>query len=234
VSLSAVWQRAEDVSDYGRLAGELIGDPVARARWGDAARESVAESHDEGLWVATVEDVYRRAAAVGPVEAAELEEPCEELTPYDTIVHRIHACTGKQIPLADASTEAGRLELASRSRAARLAFGMLGEQRLRYPLALAAPPADADVVSALVDEFRRLAGAGLVERFTMVVQPALVDEVVPLIEAALAAGPDVDIDLVAIDDLFDANEPGTLLITAEGDAFGPMPADGYPHQHPAA
>jgi glycosyltransferase involved in cell wall biosynthesis len=239
-SFADVWQRAETVEEYGRIAGALISDPATRARWGEAARASVLDSHDEARWVGLVEDVYRRATALGPVRAAELAEPNEELTRYDTIVHRIHAYTGKQIPLEQAELEAGRLELIARSRAARVAFGPLAgllggpEQRLRYPVALAAPAADRSVVDSTVEEFRELAQNGLVQRFAMVVKPALVEEIVPLIEAALAAGPDVDIDLIARDDPRDASAPGTLLVTAPGDCFGALPQDQYPHQHRAA
>jgi hypothetical protein len=239
-SYAEVWQRAENVEEYVALASELISDAGARARWGEAARESVAESFDERVWVSMVEEVYRRAAEVGPVAAAELEDPLEEHTPYDTLVHRIHACNGRQIPLAQLDLDTRRLELIARSSGARLAYGRLAgpfgvpELRLRYPVALAAPVASAELVSGLVDEFRWLATFELAESFTMAVAPALVDGVVPLIEAALAAGPDIDIDLVVHDDPRAAWEPGTLLVTAGGDGFGELPAEAYSHQHPVA
>jgi hypothetical protein len=238
VSLADVWQRAESVEEYVALASELIADPGARARWGEAARESVAESFDERKWVSMVEDVYRRAAEVGPIAVDELDEPLEEHTPYDTLVHRLHAYTGKQIPLGQLEIEARWLELIARSPGARLAHARLAgpfgvpELRLRYPVALAAPVASAALVAALVEEFRRLATFQIAESFTMVVSPAQVDDVVPLIEAALAAGADIDIDLVVHDDPADAHAPGTLLVTADGDGFGELPADAYPHQHP--
>jgi hypothetical protein len=60
-----------------------------------------------------------------------------------------------------------------------------------------------------------------------------VDEVVPLVEAALAAGPDVDIDLVTVPEPRHAYERGTLIVTAEGDAFGDLPPAEYPQQHRA-
>ncbi|MEA2466164.1 MAG: hypothetical protein QOJ57_290, partial [Thermoleophilaceae bacterium] len=238
-SLADVWQRAETVEEYGELAAELIVDAGARARWGEAARASVAESHDEDLWVSMVEDVYRRAAEAGPVAADELDEPSCELTPYDSIVHRIHAYNGKQIPLVQCEGEAGRLGLISRSPAVRMAFGPLAgltggpEQRLRYTHTLAAPVVDAAVVAALVEEFRELARYLVAEGFTMVVRPGQLDAVVPLIEAALAAGPDVDVDLTVADDPRSLHQPGTLLVVADGDGFGPLPHDDFPHQHRA-
>jgi hypothetical protein len=239
-SLADVWQRAANVDDYASIAADLIADPVARARWGAAARDSVAESFDEERWAAMVEDVYRQAVAVGPVRPEELSEPSGDQNRYDTIVHRIHAYTDKQIPITWAEALADQLELVARSPAARAAFGRLAgptgspDQRLRYPVALAAPVADARVVNATIQEFRRLALSGIVESFRLSVAPALVDEVVPLVEAALAAGPDVDIDLVTVPEPRNAYEPGTLVVTAEGDAFGDLPPAEYPQQHRAA
>jgi hypothetical protein len=219
---------------------ELIDDPAARARWGAAARDSVARAQDGAQWVEMVEDVYRQAVVLGPLDPAELDEPSEELTGHDTIVHRIHGFTGKQVPLADAERAADWLELAAGSQALRLAFGSLvgrlggPEQRLRYPVALAAPVADEEMVVAIVEEFRRLARADLVERFAMAVRPASVDAVVPLIEEALAAGADVDIDLIVHEQPRSANDPGSLLVTVDGDGFGDLPLGDYPHQHRAA
>jgi glycosyltransferase involved in cell wall biosynthesis len=239
-SLASVWQRAETVDEYEEIVAELIDDPDARARWGAAARESVANARDDGRWVEDVEDVYRRALAVGPATAAELRAPSEERTGHDTIVHRIHALTGKQIAMDRAEAVANQLELVSRSRAARVAFEALvgpdggPRQVFRYPVALAAPVADRAVVGALVDEFRLLGECGLVERFTMAVPPALVDDVVPLVETALDSGADVDIDLVTLDDPLAAAMPGTLLVLVAGDAFGELPGAEYPHQHLAA
>jgi hypothetical protein len=240
VALASVWQRAESAEEYLALAGSLISDPHARARWGEAARDSVAESHDEALWVSMVEDVYRQAVAVGPVQPGELDEPSCDPTPFDTFVHRIHAYTGKQIPLERADHEvAGGLELLAHSPALRALFGPLAgagggpEQRARYALALAAPSADPDAVSALVDEFRKLAAYGLAEQFKMVVAEAGLDEVVPLIEAALEAGPDVDIDLTIADEPLSAYEAGALLVVTDGDAFGPLTLDEYAIQHRA-
>jgi hypothetical protein len=241
VSLAEVWQRAESVEEYLDLAGELIVDVGARARWGEAARESVAESHDESVWVSMVEDVYRQAAAAGPVDAGELDEPFPELTPYDTFVHRIHAYNGKQIPLDAADREVVcRLELLAQSPALRMAFGTLAgagggpEQRMRFAQALAAPGSSAATVSALVDGFRELSAYGLVERCEMVVAESALDEVAPLIEAALAAGPDVDIDLNVADDPLATYGPGTLLVRADADGFGRLEPHEYPLQHHVA
>jgi hypothetical protein len=239
-SLASVWQRAETVDAYMAIASELIVDPAARASWGAAAAESVAQAQDDAGWVEMVEEVYRQAIALGPVDPAELSEPSAEMTSHDAIVYRIHAFTGKQIPLARADAVTKLVELAARSRSARLAFGPLtGEGRgvqhlLRYPAALAAPAPDSSAIEATVQEFRLLRDCELVKSFAICVPPALADETVPLIEAALANGPDVDIDLMLADEPLSVAAPGTLLVTTAGDGFGDLPAHAYPHQHSAA
>ena len=239
-SLASVWQRAETLEEYAAIAGELITDPAARARWGEAARRSVDESVDERQWGDLLDGVYSRAFAVGPVRVEELDEPGTELDDYDKFVHRLHACSDKQIDIGQADAATRILELASRSPAVRLTFASLAghagvpERKLQYPVALAAPVADERVVDTTVEEFRKLAVSGIAASYRMVVQPGELEDVVPLIEAALAAGPDMDIDLAAHDDPRTAIDPGTLVVTLEGDGFGHLPEDRFPVQHRAA
>lgn len=65
-----------------------------------------------------------------------------------------------------------------------------------HPVAVAAPRPDAAEIGATVQAFRRVRDAGAAERFVLAVAAEQIDEVVPLIEAALAAGSDIDVDLV--------------------------------------
>ena len=74
-----------------------------------------------------------------------------------------------------------------------------------YPVALAAPALDPAEVDATVQAFRDLLAAGVSPRAMVAVPPADLDRAVPLLEAALAGGPDIDLELVAADD------PATLL-----------------------
>ncbi|NEK87570.1 glycosyltransferase family 2 protein [Blastococcus saxobsidens] len=76
------------------------------------------------------------------------------------------------------------------------------------PVALAALTAttpDAAEATALVAAFREVREAGAADRFLLAVAPELLDAAVPLVEAALAEGDDVDVELVPTD------SPSTLL-----------------------
>jgi len=64
------------------------------------------------------------------------------------------------------------------------------------PVAFAAPPADPAPLTALIEEFRRLASVGVAERFLIALRPQDSGVAIPALEAALAAGSDVDIDVI--------------------------------------
>jgi glycosyltransferase involved in cell wall biosynthesis len=74
-----------------------------------------------------------------------------------------------------------------------------------YPVALAAPEVDAAAIGATVRALREVAAGGVAERFVITVPPPALADAAPLIETALAQGPDIDVDLVPSDD------PATLL-----------------------
>lgn len=69
-----------------------------------------------------------------------------------------------------------------------------------YPVALAAPTLDAAEVGATVQAFRDLLASGVSRHALVAVAPADLDRAVPLLEAALAAGPDIDVELVTAED----------------------------------
>jgi FkbM family methyltransferase len=69
-----------------------------------------------------------------------------------------------------------------------------------YPVALAAPVLEPAEVDATVQAFRDLLAAGVSRRAMVAVPPADLDRAVPLLDAALAAGPDIDLEIVPVDD----------------------------------
>ena len=69
-----------------------------------------------------------------------------------------------------------------------------------YPVAVAAPTLDAGEVRGTVDALRDVLGAGVAKKAVAAVPGSLLDQAVPLFEAALAEGPDIDIDVVPADD----------------------------------
>lgn len=75
----------------------------------------------------------------------------------------------------------------------------------RYPVALAAPAVEAAEIGATVEALRALAAEGVADKLLIAVPEAALQQAVPLIETALAEGPDIDVDLVPSD------EPARLL-----------------------
>ncbi|GAB4081380.1 glycosyltransferase family 2 protein [Modestobacter muralis] len=74
-----------------------------------------------------------------------------------------------------------------------------------YPVALAAPSLAPEELTATVEALRRVAADGVAEKLVIAVPPHLLEEAVPLLEEALAQGPDIDVELVPSD------APATLL-----------------------
>ncbi|MGY1808897.1 glycosyltransferase family 2 protein [Blastococcus sp. SYSU D00669] len=68
------------------------------------------------------------------------------------------------------------------------------------PFALAAPAVDAAEIGATVRALRDVLARDGAEKLLLAVPPALVERAVPLIEAALAEGPDIDVELFPTDD----------------------------------
>jgi hypothetical protein len=74
-----------------------------------------------------------------------------------------------------------------------------------FPQALAAPALDPAEVDATVDAFRQITAAGAATRLLLAVGAAELEDMLPLVESAIAKGADVDIEVAPTD------EPATLL-----------------------
>lgn len=68
------------------------------------------------------------------------------------------------------------------------------------PLAVAAPAPDAAEVAATVEALRQVQSTRAAERLVLTAHPGDVDRVVELVEAALATGPDIDVELYPVED----------------------------------
>jgi glycosyltransferase involved in cell wall biosynthesis len=87
--------------------------------------------------------------------------------------------------------------------------------RLRAPAArraIAAPAVDAGAIGAAIEEARRLVRAGTIGGCALVVAPERVDEAVAHVEAALAAGEDLDVELLTGADAAALAAPGDVLL----------------------
>ena len=213
------WQRARTPEDYAQRLIALLTDPAARERWGTAARDVVATARDGEHYRTRVDDLYARARSLGPLAPSDLAAPVEGPARHDAAVLRLHASSGTSIPREVVSRLTAQLTAAARRDDVRALFGSLAgpggtpEQRARYDRAFAFLPADAATIGAAVDELRTLASAGVVGQCLLGVAPEDVEAAIPLIEAALANGEDVDVELVACTDpAAYAATPGTLAI----------------------
>jgi hypothetical protein len=221
------------LADYQRELRRLIADAAARRAAGEEARRVVAAA-DAG-WDAAVADAYALAQRLGPLSAAGLTPLADEARPREAVVYRalmLHRnLTQQRLGWLDAVVELG-----ARSPAVRRLFRWVTpgegfpEQHSRYGAVFAAPPAEPSVLTAVIDEFRRLARIPVAARYVMALRPEDADAAVPVLEAALAAGEDVDVDLELAPDPAAVRPPGSLEIVTE------LPRDGAlgEHQHPIA
>ena len=100
--------RAPTPESYAAAIARLVGDRPARERLGAAASRAVAAMADHGAWVAALEDVYARAAAVAaaPVAAAPPITSDAATAHEDGFLLRLHEVSGMAIPV-DAATARG-------------------------------------------------------------------------------------------------------------------------------
>jgi hypothetical protein len=88
-----------------------------------------------------------------------------------------------------------------------------------YPVALAAPRPDAGEVRRTVEALREVIGEGVAKKAVAAVPPAVIDQVVPLFEAALAEGPDIDIDVVPADHPANVLDPPWLAVAPRSSSW---------------
>jgi len=89
-------------------------------------------------------------------------------------------------------------------------------QTRTFPVAVAAPSAAEEEVTATVQAFRDVRDAGAASAFLLAVAPELVDRTIPLVEHALTLGPDVDIELVPTDSPWTLVTGPWLAVTPAG------------------
>jgi hypothetical protein len=186
---------AQGPDAYRALLTQLIGDPGLRAEMGDAARSAITAADE--AWEPAVDRAYELARTLGPIREAELA-PLPE--PEDVDVLTDFGIGPRRAPARYLENVVSLFELAGRSPAVSRLFWALEptavEQVGRYPVAFAAPPPDPDALRAIVAEFRLLRDAGVAARFLIALEPDASAEAIPVLEAALADGSDVDIDVI--------------------------------------
>jgi hypothetical protein len=194
--------RAPDVAALGARAAQLLAAPGTRAQLADRASAVVAERHGDG-WAAEMERVvaaareHRGCARPPAVDRAAPVAPSD----WEAVIQLVRegheqACTLEQAYLWNAP----ELPLHRRPRSGADLAERLGRLRAAAPItcrAVAAPPIEPVAIRAALDKARALVRGGEVAGCVLVVAPEQVEEAIPHVEAALAAGDDLDVELLA-------------------------------------
>jgi hypothetical protein len=184
---------------------------------GERARAIVAEI--DAAWRERTAAVYARAAALGPVGA--LPDPGEAPEPVDRLVHLQNRATGQGVPAEIVEATLDLLELTARSEPVRALYGRLcgpswrPELLRRAPAAFAAADSRPEALRELVGDFATLTLAGAVSGGLVVgMRPQDAEAAVPVLEEALAAHPELTVDLVIDHDPPGVRPAGALDLAA--------------------
>ncbi|MCK9250951.1 MAG: hypothetical protein M0P31_18470 [Solirubrobacteraceae bacterium] len=205
----------------------LLGDPDERARRGAALRRYVADVHGPDGWLAAMERavgvaVAHRGAARPPAASAADDrvrdgEAVMQLVHDDVAFTPYHAYLAAVPALPAADRPANEAELRARVDAILAAGATPGapDAGATSPprRAVAAPRIDAASIAGLLDTVRGHVARGDVGTCVVVVPPDDVDRAIALLEAGLAAGSDVDVELVAATDVGSVAREGDLVLT---------------------
>jgi FkbM family methyltransferase len=145
----------------------------------------------------------RRAQARALLEAANRLNQLIDTENYGGALEAAFLSTAALVELTRPTTATRATGLPGRAHDAELRarFGQeLDVWTRTYPFALAAPALDAAEVHATVQAFREVLAEGVTRQAVVAVPPAELDHAVALLEDALAAGPDVDLEVVPTDD----------------------------------
>lgn len=209
-------------SEYQQTLARIIVDPDARRELAGLSQAAVLAA--DSRFEATVELAYRRAIELGPVTAVERTSSSEDPIELHTLVAEVQRTIAEHRPGLDADRLIAGLELAARSRFFEGLFetfrrtGVSVRASGGFGTAFAAPPADANALGLVIDDFRRLSLIGAADRYLIAMEPAEAHAAVPMIEAALAAGSDVDVDLLVTDEPRSVRPPLSLEVVAGGDS----------------
>ena len=166
-------------------------------------------------FLARPEQERRAYAAIlrmaGPASEAVLEPASSGL-----YLEALHLITARLLELGEAAAPSdSAAPLTERAHDPALLDAMRSElQELpwRVPCALAAPALDPAEIAATVAALRDVPA----NRLLLAISPADVDDAVPLIEAAMANGAELDIDLVPSDDPASLLQPAWLAVVPRG------------------
>jgi hypothetical protein len=208
---------ADSVSGVGDAVAALIADPVRSMQLGDLLADRVNRDHGDG-WTAHLETLVARATELAG--AATVLDPPQTAPPgiWEAVIDlQMGTCeTREPVDAAHATARALRATTLP-SDAVEFAFAF---NRLTTPTgapdrrrAVAAPPVAETAVMALVDRLRTLRADDAVTDCVVAIPEAQLDRALTLLQAALDAGTDVDVDVVVADAVEQVEEDGDLVLT---------------------
>jgi hypothetical protein len=181
-SLDGLLVTCADPEEHAATIAALMADPQRRKRLGSQMRERILAEHTGPGWRAALEELIAAAHDLGPVGPPE-DVATSPAATWECLLETLHAASGMGLT----AQEAERQEVARR----RVPAGAATAVRI-----VASPRPEPGVIRATVDAFRDLAALGRAGNCVVALAPGDVPAAVPLLEAALADGEDVDIDLV--------------------------------------
>lgn len=222
---AGLWPVLEDAGELQELVALLAGDRDAARAAGELAREAVLAHHDADAWRAALAGAEAAARALGPVTADELATPATACTATDLVLHHLHARTGHCQPIEVVERWVAQAEALVRWPEVEACFvpSLAGrtthlELARCYEVAVADPAAGEE--AAAVDALRTLVHAGIAVRGVIALDPFRVEEALPALEAALAAGAEVDLDVTPTAAPSDLLGHSHLAVRTPGDRFG--------------
>ncbi|MGY1885753.1 FkbM family methyltransferase [Blastococcus sp. SYSU DS0753] len=145
----------------------------------------------------------RRAQARALLEAAGRVHQLIDTPDHGAALEAAHLSVAALVELLRPTPETRSLGLPERAHGPAVRERLAQELDVwtrEYPVALAAPVLDPAEVGATVQALREVLAAGVAQQAMVAVPEADLDRAVPLLETALAAGPDIDLELVTADD----------------------------------
>lgn len=209
-AMQGAWPVARTPEEHAGLLAAFLTDPGRCAAAAARAREVTALSHDHAAWAAELRALRGRALALGPrrcrdagSDPAELRDAPARHDGPDRVVAALHERGGKELAPQGVQRLQALLDAAGdplgRPRFAPHLVDDLGWPAVTDPapaICLEATPHDA---AQQVRRLRAFFLAGLAAHVALTVRRDVRDATVPLVEAALAAGTDVPLDLHVVD-----------------------------------
>lgn len=212
---------------------ELVDAPERRAELGARARATVAAT--DAAWTTAVEQAYALAAAAGRTSADELAAVPDVPDRYDELI-ALESRSRQPISEAIAERLLAGLEVAQRCPAVRALFGpglaVAAGPSSVIAAVFCAPSPDPEELRAAIAEFRLLATAGVSAGFVLAMTPDDAEPAIPVLEAALADGVQIPVDLV-IDRTPATARPDGAMELVVGGADRPLAPYQYASPRPA-